>query len=73
MVVPADSQSNANTKADNVPLSQHYDEKQEGTTTATDGNLPHVHVEEEPKIGTPHNNMNKYQKMQMMKKMKRTP
>ena len=25
------------------------------------GNLPHVHVEEEPKSRTPYNNMNKYQ------------
>ena len=52
LVVPANNQSNVKSEADYVPLSQHYDEKQEGMTAAFDGNPPQLHVEEEPKSGT---------------------
>ena len=52
LVVPANNQSNVKSEADYVPLSQHYDEKQEGMTAAFDGNPPQLHAEEEHKSGT---------------------
>ena len=47
LVVPANNQSNVKSEADYVPLSQHYDEKQEGMTAAFDGNPPQLHAKEE--------------------------
>ena len=52
LVVPANNQSNAKSEADYVPLSQHYDEKQEGMIAAIEGNPPQMHAEEEHKNET---------------------
>ena len=52
LVVPANNQSNAKSEADYVPLSQDYDEKQEGMIAAIEGNPPQMHAEEEYKNET---------------------